>query len=49
MKNNILATLFAIAPFVQDNMTNIEIYRDLKRGNKQIKNEAINKAMERNK
>ena len=43
------ATPFAIAPFVQDNMYNINIYKDLKKDDKQIRNEAINKAMERNK
>ncbi|CAD7289836.1 hypothetical protein LMG7974_01921 [Campylobacter majalis] len=43
------ATPFAIAPFVQDNMHNINIYKDLKKDDKQIRNEAINKAMERNK
>ncbi|PPB51189.1 two-partner secretion domain-containing protein [Campylobacter hyointestinalis] len=32
---------FAIAPFVQDNWTNIEIYRDLKRQNKNIRNEIL--------
>ncbi|MGG7074630.1 hypothetical protein U5B43_10380 [Campylobacter sp. 9BO] len=41
MKNNILATPFAIAPFLQDNWTNIEIYRDLKRQNKNIRNEIL--------
>ncbi|MDL0089300.1 hemagglutinin repeat-containing protein [Campylobacter gastrosuis] len=35
---------FAIAPFIQDNMTSIGIYKDLKRDNKQTRKEVINKA-----
>ncbi|QCD45668.1 hypothetical protein [Campylobacter mucosalis] len=38
------ATPFAIAPFIQDNMASIGIYKDLKRDNKQIREEVINKA-----
>ncbi|WP_283956893.1 hypothetical protein [Campylobacter mucosalis] len=34
------ATPFAIAPFIQDNMTSIGIYKDLKREQKNIFNNA---------
>ncbi|WP_171994308.1 hypothetical protein [Campylobacter mucosalis] len=41
------ATPFAIAPFIQDNITSIGIYKDLKRDNKQMRENAINKSYER--
>ncbi|WP_217903840.1 hypothetical protein [Campylobacter mucosalis] len=37
------ATPFAIAPFIQDNMTSIGIYKDLKRDNKQMREKTISK------
>ena len=37
------STLFALAPFLQENFSNIEIYKDLKKQNKNIRNQIINK------
>ena len=34
---------FALAPFLQENFSNIEIYKDLKKQNKNIRNQIINK------
>ena len=34
---------FALAPFLQENFYNIEIYKDLKKQNKNIRNQIINK------
>ena len=39
----ILSTPFALAPFLQENFSNIEIYKDLKKQNKNIRNQIINK------
>ena len=33
---------FALAPFLQENFSNIEIYKDLKKQNKNIREDAIN-------
>ncbi|WP_156108447.1 hypothetical protein [Campylobacter sputorum] len=42
------AAPFAAAPFIQDNYTNIEIYKDLKKENEQVRKNAIkNMAKER--
>ena len=35
---------FALAPFLQENFSNIEIYKDLKRQNRRMRQDAINKA-----
>ena len=37
------AAPFALAPFLQENFSNIEIYKDLKKQNKNIRNQIINK------
>ena len=37
------STPFAIAPFLQENFSNIEIYKDLKKQNKNIRNQISNK------
>ena len=37
------STPFALAPFLQENFSNIEIYKDLKKQNKNIRNQIINK------
>ena len=37
------ATPFALAPFLQENFSNIEIYKDLKKQNKNVRNQIINK------
>ena len=34
---------FALAPFLQENFSNMEIYKDLKKQNKNIRNQIINK------
>ena len=34
---------FALAPFLQENFSNIEIYKDLKKQNKNIRNQISNK------
>ena len=34
---------FALAPFLQENFSNIEIYKDLKKQNKNIREDAIKK------
>ena len=34
---------FALAPFLQENFSNIEIYKDLKKQNKNIRNQILNK------
>ena len=36
------AAPFALAPFLQENFSNIEIYKDLKKQNKNIREDAIN-------
>ena len=36
------STPFALAPFLQENFSNIEIYKDLKKQNKNIREDAIN-------
>ena len=38
------AAPFALAPFLQENFSNIEIYKDLKRQNRRMRQDAINKA-----
>ena len=38
------STPFALAPFLQENFSNIEIYKDLKRQNRRMRQDAINKA-----
>ena len=38
------ATPFALAPFLQENFSNMEIYKDLKRQNRRMRQDAINKA-----
>ncbi|MBR8464734.1 hypothetical protein KDD93_09215, partial [Campylobacter sp. faydin G-24] len=38
---------FALAPFIQDNMPSIHIYKDLKKQNKNIRDETINRIKER--
>ena len=35
---------FALAPFLQENFSNIEIYKDLKKQNKNIREDAIKKS-----
>jgi haemagglutination activity domain protein len=35
---------FALVPFLQENFSNIEIYKDLKRQNRRMRQDAINKA-----
>ena len=35
---------FALAPFLQENFSNIEIYKDLKKQNKNIRENAIKKS-----
>ena len=37
------AVPFALAPFLQENFSNIEIYKDLKKQNKNIRNQISNK------
>ena len=37
------STPFALAPFLQENFSNIEIYKDLKKQNKNIRNQILNK------
>ena len=37
------STPFALAPFLQENFYNIEIYKDLKKQNKNIRNQISNK------
>ena len=37
------STLFALAPFLQENFSNIEIYKDLKKRNENVRNQIINK------
>ena len=37
------STPFALAPFLQENFSNIEIYKDLKKQNKNIREDAIKK------
>ena len=37
------STPFALAPFLQENFSNIEIYKGLKKQNKNIRNQIINK------
>ena len=37
------AAPFALAPFLQENFSNIEIYKDLKKQNKNIRNQILNK------
>ena len=37
------STPFALAPFLQENFSNIEIYKDLKKQNKNIRNQISNK------
>ena len=37
------STPFALAPFLQENFSNIEIYKDLKKQNKNVRNQIINK------
>ena len=38
------STPFALAPFLQENFSNIEIYKDLKKQNKNIRENAIKKS-----
>ena len=38
------STPFALAPFLQENFSNIEIYKDLKKQNKNIREDAIKKS-----
>ena len=35
---------FALAPFLQENFSNIEIYKDLKKQNKNIREDVIKKS-----
>ena len=37
------STLFALAPFLQENFSNIEIYKDLKKRNENVRNQILNK------
>ena len=37
---------FALAPFLQENFSNIEIYKDLKKQNKNIREDAIRRSNE---
>ena len=37
------STPFALAPFLQENFSNMEIYKGLKKQNKNIRNQIINK------
>ena len=37
------STPFAIAPFLQENFSNIEIYKDLKKRNENVRNQILNK------
>jgi len=37
------STPFAIASFLQENFSNIEIYKDLKKRNKNVRNQILNK------
>ena len=34
---------FALAPFLQENFSNIEIYKDLKKRNENVRNQILNK------
>ena len=36
------STPFALAPFLQENFSNIEIYKDLKKQNKNIREDVVN-------
>ena len=40
------ATPFALAPFLQENFSNIEIYKDLKKQNKNIREDSIRRSNE---
>ena len=40
------STPFALAPFLQENFSNIEIYKDLKKQNKNIREDAIRRSNE---
>ena len=37
------STPFALAPFLQENFSNIEIYKDLKKRNENVRNQILNK------
>ena len=37
------AAPFALAPFLQENFSNIEIYKDLKKRNENVRNQILNK------
>ena len=40
------STPFALAPFLQENFSNIEIYKDLKKQNKNIREDVIRRSNE---